>query len=529
MSSLPGVWSTDYDTVPLSAVATSRRTTTFIPQNGASSYAVANSTRIYIQISGADLIDPQAAFLEFSLAVTSVASFPGATTSGGILLPNSAESYIQRVVIKAGAELERIDYYNILETFQNQVYQNGDTVDGVGRATMGLTKPQGPLTERFIPFTTDVVYSTGGGLGYGNNRMYQIPLAGSGLFGTNKKLIPARWICANRALELEITLADFQSQVIVVPGTGGSGNTVYIPPTSVSAQIQNVRFVCDVLTSGTESTISRALAEGRIIPYPISTYRWYGAQIPTGVTSFNWAISHSASDITGVLVLFTAPIVDTGGVVGNKIANPSDSLLFPNLTFEGCYIKIGTAQFPLQPMRFQTVSTDTDVTTRMYSAAHAFNEMTRFAYYAPARVGAAMDAYNFGRNNYRSNALNPGGALTSVGAATNAAGSSTTNYLTGASPESCFALAYNTDASLSEEVAGTGVNTQSAGFQVIQITLLFDPQTGVPVWDPSTAKFGGPWSMHVFVRNRANVLISATGVALSTDLVDESTLGGPVL
>jgi hypothetical protein len=560
MASLPGTYSTDYSPLPITAISQTRRTTVFIPQNGAQSYAVTEGTRIYIQISGADLIDPQASFLEFQLQVSAPGAIGGSEVCGGILLPNSAESYIQRLVITAGSELERVEFYNVAETALNQIFNNSDVVDGVGRATMGLTRPEGPLDERFIPFTT-----TAGTLGW-NNRFYQIPLQGSGLFGSNRRLIPARWITQNRALQIEITLADFASQCLIVAPedsfTAGvaeaAGSSSKIParaagsiptpsatvikgkgaagppsvaaattPTSLSAVLNSVRFVCDVLSTGSESSISASLAEGRVLAYPITKLTWYGTQIPVGSSSFNWSISHSASDITGLLVCFTAPIVDTD-TLGDKIANPIDTLVYPNFAQDGFYCKIGTAVFPQVPMRFQSsMSADTDVTGALYSAPHAFNEMSRFAYYAPARVGAAVNGFNWGRNNWRSNPANPGGALTTSGAAAAPDDTAVTNFAVGSAPESAFMLAMNFDADLTEEVAGAGLNLQSAGFTTINLTLLFN--SPLEAWNPTTQKFGGPLSMHMWVRNRANVLVSATGVSLSTDLLNEASLGGPVL
>src|SRR5277367_4218341 len=128
MAALPGTWSTDYKTVPLTEVAQSRRTTAFIPQNGQSQYNVVSGTRIYIQLSGADLIDPEASYVELSLSVSAPAARGGDTTCGGLLLPNSIESLVQRIVIRAGGELERIDNSNLLETAQNQIYMNSDAV-----------------------------------------------------------------------------------------------------------------------------------------------------------------------------------------------------------------------------------------------------------------------------------------------------------------------------------------------------------------------------------------------------------------
>ena len=521
---LPGIKPFDTDLKELTAVQASRKTTIFVPANGLNSFSPTGNNIMLINLSGVDWIDPTQMNLEFdmTLSATAGAYDPVASTyTGGVLGPNSVESFFNRLTVRVGgSQVEQILNYNILETALNQVLMTKTSVDTYAPSCYNLTND---LNDRFTPFSsTTGVFQKGG---Y-NGRRFSVGLNGSGLFGSNPDYVPLGFLAAKNNVQIEILLEQVDQLFQVIAADGGAA----IALSGLTYTLSNVRLVVDYLESPEVSSAwANRLAAGEIIPYPISRWTTQQVSLPTGQAgTFNWNFSVSASDVTGVMFAFVAQANSSAVLAGttSTFSSKTDTLCFPQ-NLSQYFLSVGATNYPLNPAII-TYSKDWVTTTGQgtlsstslgtYSAPFSYQEVLKM-FHLPITYGTNLTTDRFERNRFPvlTQAAGTAGTPTRVLPPTDDDGSS------------CFLLCCNLDSDLMQEnVAGTGVNAIVPSNLQFRLQLIFSaPIVAYSAGTPGsvgTGVYGGPYTIYAFIKTRDNILISNDTVVVTSDLVDPATL-----
>ncbi len=446
-----------------------------------------------MHISGVDFLDPQNMQLNFKLNVSYEDGVAGDTNTGGIALPQSAESFIDYALVRIGGQvIDDVRQYAEIESFLHTVSQSTDSVNSLGAIATGQTLAD---VDRIIPFS-----ATPGAAGPSKYQdvFFSVDLSGLALFGSNPNMVPIRYLAARQPVEIEIRFRRASECLTYYRASGGSA----ADPTNVSYTISETYITADALDMDAVSLIwdERILSEPMV--YPVESITHYSTTLPQSSTRFQHVWSHPGEDVRTVVCMFTCNGIRDLASANTPLA-VSDMNMFPPHLSEA-NLQVGVRLFP-ETDRFKFVyKGDNDPALNLPSnGVMAFREAIKaFGRSADHRSGFLLTPELYSKNKFP--------AKTGTVGFDEPDGDYRTSW----------ALVFNLDSNPSEntpDVAGTGISTLSATTHNLTLSMFFDAARGA--YDRDTNATGGDYTVDMFCFTKENVIIYADRVERQINLI----------
>lgn len=287
---------------------------------------------IRIPLTSSGFLDPLHSFLRFKLRAIKT----DAASGGRCYLDQSASCLFNRLRVEGsdGAELERIDSYNVLASVLDSMVVGKSTAEGLDSILMGK-QPTDTAPNAGLPVPTSGAGPDASDL----TQSYVVRLA-SGMFTTDK-YIPVGFI-SGAGLTLELTLED---PVVAFYDPLNTSTSTY------NYVISDIEFVGHVIEFSTEfeQAFGASLLQRGPVYFHGTSYRNYVYSQNNG-QQFNIPISERARSLKGLIITMR----DTADI--NKASENSLSRrLSHNLS--QYQFKIGSAVYPQQPVIFSAEAT----------------------------------------------------------------------------------------------------------------------------------------------------------------------------
>jgi len=321
-----------YNSMPL-AMPARAVTRKFRPQTTNSFQYSSGQRVIRIPLTSSGFMDPMHSYLRFKLR-----SIKTGGTAERVLVDGAVSSIINRLRIEGsdGAELERIENYNVLAAMLDTLVVSTPTGRSVDTVLMGKQHSDAqPNAGQVIATTT-----TGSDLDGTNSQVYIVRLA-SGLFNTDK-FLPLGFI-SGAGITLELQLED--------------PNTCLVDPsndaTSLDYIVSDVEFVGHIMEFSTEFEQAFGMmlqapagpGQGPVFFHGV-TYRNYVYSV-SNTSQFNIPVTERARSLKALLVS-----IRDQATVTNKGENSISRRFMHDLT--SYQFKIGSFVFPQQPVTFDS-------------------------------------------------------------------------------------------------------------------------------------------------------------------------------
>lgn len=362
-----------YNAILPLAMAAKTSVRKFRPQQ-TNSFDYANGQRVIrIPLTSSGFLDPLNSYLRFNIRATTTDSAQ-TPNAGRLQLDGGAWSVINRLRVEGsdGAELERIENYNVLCGILNTYSVNTNTrstFDSVSegsqvynRGALG-TGSFHTLNGQYVP-THNVKTSAPGttaGDGATVSQTFCIKLA-SAMFNSNK-YIPVGFI-SGAGLTLEITLED--------PNTAFIDSQAAISTRSITSYIvDKVEYVGTITEFSTdfEAAFGASLMQRGPVFWHGTTYHNY-VYSTTNQNMFNIPIAERARSLKNLMVA----IRDAGKLTGSEAAKERSITRRIGYGISSYQFKIGSQVYPMNP-----VSEVVEATADKFRHSHAetFMEATK--------------------------------------------------------------------------------------------------------------------------------------------------------
>jgi hypothetical protein len=495
----------NYGARPLTAVSGSRRTVSFRPTTEAQIYTSRNKIRLHV--SGVDFIDPANFQLNFKLNVAATRTQTNAPADDGIVLPQSAESYIDYITVRVGGSIiDDVRQYSVVESALHSMLQSNESVSSLGYICTGQTPND---SQRLIKFS-----GTSLAAHQMNDAYYSIDLSGLALFGSNPNMIPVRYLAARQPIEIEITLKDVKDCFTLIKTVPNNTVPPPDPPTDPSWDLtalsytwSDIYITADALDMDEVSLLwdERILREPMV--YPVESITHYTSTLLASQTRFQHTFGHPGEDLRTVLVTFTCEGIKNLASATTPVA-ASDMLWFPPFLQESS-LRVGVRNFPeTDRMRFVWKGSGVDASNFASNGVMAFREAIKaMGRSADHRNGFFLNPDSWAKNKMPS-----------------ATAGQYWSFAADQDYRTTFGLVFNLDSNPSEttpDLAGTGVSTLSATTHNLTLDLIFS-EARAAAYDKTaadTARMGGNYTVDIFCLTKENLLIFSDRVEREIKLI----------
>lgn len=495
----------NYTAEPVSLVSGSRKTVAFYPVTESAVYGgnAGQRDQTRFNISGPGYIDNTTFHMNFRRRIL----FNGHTWTGGaptthpgILLPQSAESHIDRIEVRIGGVLfDNIQDYAFVESAAHALTQNTDTARSLGAICTGQTLKD---VDRVLAITSDGVTSSIVDSTYADV-WYSVDLSLVAAFGQNKDYFPLRYASAQQPVQITIYWKPAEHSMTFLPGDP-TGATGYVAPSNFRYEISEMFISADELSISEASLIwdDRILYERLVVP--VLTCTSYSTTLSENATRLQHSWQHPSEDTRFVLAVFSSDETRALATQATPICT-SDMLWFPK-GLSRSSLQVGTTRYPSNKENEFIWKQGTTTADIANSGAMNYRAMlTAMGISGNHQNGFLYD----GINDYSLNKwINTTGTV-GFGGTT---GTITENMRT------TFMLCWNLDSNPNgPDMPGTGISTMSPAPTTMMLDLTFSEPRGA--YDRVTNPMGGSMTVHIYVFTRENYLFGAQNAIRETKLV----------
>jgi len=350
----------------ISSSVIGRRQATIYPATGSIDYSASNRLITFNISSEPSLLDTDKLYFEFDAVITKQYNAASPALSDFVIPNNSAESYIDRLVLRVGSKVicDTGYGYQMAESMMHHWQQQDfscssghimgissiDPKDGLSGAT--ITVGTGAITAdgnntyasrgaRYLAMTgtaTDNILQTSGANGLTSRAFackFIVPLRLCGFLDGLTNLVPLWVLDSAISLSLDIYLSS-NAQVMASIGTNGAAGAIATAPSYV---LQNCLLSADYVdvSEDYKNSINSFLASGNSIGIPSSEFNIYQFAVSAGASEQSFQLSAVYKDLEAIYISWFQNL--------NSFAfNGEDQLTNPNIgTIQ---LQVGSKYFP---------------------------------------------------------------------------------------------------------------------------------------------------------------------------------------